>query len=463
MRDFLLRTSPLDRLGGELCDSVLDTAGSAERLAAMQAAGLFIVALTPRAGRYRVHHLLREVLARLLAREQPRAQAALHERASAWFAAHDLPADAIRHALAAGSARAPELVGNHWTASFNRGELTTVSAWLDQLPEETVDGDVRLWLAAVERRGPVVADELRRARGPAASACRIASAGRSCAAKPCAGALVAPRLGPGGCSRASSRASTSRPQVVDAGTSRPRGSATMNSPAGGWPQACRPCGIEDAVAELRAVQRGCRGGSRARGLQAVEHLLGQVLDDVRAGGAEYREPVRRWSPARAATGRRAAGLLPSPPCAPGAAGEARPRPARARGRQGVGVSGRGVAEPEVTRADLEQVPAGAQARQRQRRVGPRQWGDVKLGRSAVEPRNPSAVVVPGSAMTVKADRARGPRPPWPLLAARLSISSGSTTPVTVPRARRRPVRRLPCGAPSGQGRRRMAPVPEAHR
>ena len=135
----------LERLSGPLCDAVLETTGSAERLRALADAGLFVVGLDAARTWFRYHHLFRDILARRLEAERPGASTALHARASAWFAGADLPADAIRHALAAGTGAG--LVARHWRATFVRGELATVAGWLAALPADAVRDDPHLWLA----------------------------------------------------------------------------------------------------------------------------------------------------------------------------------------------------------------------------------------------------------------------------------------------------------------------------
>jgi len=146
-RAFLLQTSVLERVSGELCDAVVDGTGSADRLEALDAANLFLVALDSDREWFRYHHLFRDVLRRRLRREQGHLEEVLHRRAAAWLTAHGMPAEAIRHALAGDSGAAAELIAQHWRTFFNDGELATVSDWLARLPPDTVAIDARLWLA----------------------------------------------------------------------------------------------------------------------------------------------------------------------------------------------------------------------------------------------------------------------------------------------------------------------------
>ena len=70
-RDFLLRTSILERVSGPLCDHLLESSDAAELLLAIERANLFLVALDGRREWYRYHHLFADLLRHELARLQP--------------------------------------------------------------------------------------------------------------------------------------------------------------------------------------------------------------------------------------------------------------------------------------------------------------------------------------------------------------------------------------------------------
>lgn len=63
-RDLLLRAAPLELLSGSLCDAALGVQGSAEVLAELERANLFLVGLDDAGEWYRCHRLLREALRR---------------------------------------------------------------------------------------------------------------------------------------------------------------------------------------------------------------------------------------------------------------------------------------------------------------------------------------------------------------------------------------------------------------
>src|SRR5262245_13240463 len=88
-----------------------------------------------------------------LYRSEPDLVAGLHRRAAAWFEAEGLVDEAVRHLVAAGEiAGSADLIAADWVNEFNGGGLSTVSGWLDLLPEKTVSHDPRLsaaraWIA----------------------------------------------------------------------------------------------------------------------------------------------------------------------------------------------------------------------------------------------------------------------------------------------------------------------------
>ena len=148
VRAFLLETSVLERLSGELCDAVTGRAGSQAMLHHIERAGLFLVPLDEVRGWWRYHHLFADLLRARLEREQPGRVQELHRAAAAWSDEHDLGDDAVRHALAAGDAAwAAQLVERHVDALLRRSEGVTLRRWLSTLPVEVLRARPRLCLA----------------------------------------------------------------------------------------------------------------------------------------------------------------------------------------------------------------------------------------------------------------------------------------------------------------------------
>ncbi|MEM7343422.1 MAG: LuxR C-terminal-related transcriptional regulator [Chloroflexota bacterium] len=155
VRTFLLQTAILDRLSDSLCQAVqfgLDSTseGSAEEnasqhennkglLETLERHNLFVIPLDNQRQWYRYHHLFADVLqARLLA-EQPDQLPVLHQNASEWYDANNLPSEAIRHAFAAEDlARAATLIEVAWPAFRRDGQEGPMLAWMKKLPDELV-------------------------------------------------------------------------------------------------------------------------------------------------------------------------------------------------------------------------------------------------------------------------------------------------------------------------------------
>ncbi len=137
VRSFLLQTSVLDRLSGPLCDAVTDREDSKVLLETLERGNLFVVPLDDKRHWYRYHHLFADVLHAHSMEEQPDQIPIRHRRASEWFEQNGLPADAVRHALAAEDfERAAGLVELVVPAMRRTRQDETLSGWLKALPDE---------------------------------------------------------------------------------------------------------------------------------------------------------------------------------------------------------------------------------------------------------------------------------------------------------------------------------------
>src|SRR5262249_41088674 len=136
VRGFLLETSVLERLSGELCDAVTGRADSQAMLEAIERANLFLLPLDEVRGWWRYHQLFSDLLRARLQQEQPGKLAGLHRAAAEWCEAYGLLDETIRHALAAGDAAwAARLIERHYDALFRRAEGATVDRGVEALPE----------------------------------------------------------------------------------------------------------------------------------------------------------------------------------------------------------------------------------------------------------------------------------------------------------------------------------------
>ena len=166
VREFLLETSVLDRLSGELCDAVTGRADGQAMLEQVERAGLFLVPLDEVRGWWRYHHLFVDLLRARMQRDQPGRVRELQRAAAAWSDAHDLADDAIRHALAAGDAAwAARLIERHVDALLFHNEQATLQRRIETLPAELVRSRPRLllvqtwiaqWAGEVEAAGQLL-------------------------------------------------------------------------------------------------------------------------------------------------------------------------------------------------------------------------------------------------------------------------------------------------------------------
>jgi LuxR family maltose regulon positive regulatory protein len=147
-RDLLRRAAPLDTLSGALCDAALQTSGSADVLAELDRASLFVSPLDGRHEWYRCHRLLRDVLLRTPAVDTD--AAGVLTRAADWFAAQDRIDDAVRHLTRAGQGKAAAgLLLTHAESWFlDRGLAPTYLRLGDDLPRDVVSTELAISLAS---------------------------------------------------------------------------------------------------------------------------------------------------------------------------------------------------------------------------------------------------------------------------------------------------------------------------
>ena len=139
VREFLLRTSVLERLTGPLCDAVTGREGGRATLVALERANLFLVPLDDRRRWYRYHHLFADVLRAHLLDEHAGEVPELHRRAAAWFEAEGDTAQAIGHALAGGDPeRAADLMEGALQAMRRARREAELTGWMRSLPDAVV-------------------------------------------------------------------------------------------------------------------------------------------------------------------------------------------------------------------------------------------------------------------------------------------------------------------------------------
>ena len=147
VKDFLLKTSVLERLTASLCDSLTGHGGSQEMLVKLEQANLFLIPLDESRQWYRYHHLFAELLRHQLEVKSGLEEvAALRQRASQWYEDNGFSDDAIHHALLARDwKRAMRLIYAQSGARIKLGEWNTLFVWLQIIPDEVLRTQARLY------------------------------------------------------------------------------------------------------------------------------------------------------------------------------------------------------------------------------------------------------------------------------------------------------------------------------
>ncbi|MBX3059799.1 MAG: hypothetical protein KF770_25385 [Anaerolineae bacterium] len=149
VRDFLLKTSILDRFCAPLCAAVMETPLSdLPAIERLEREGLFIESLDSQNQWYRYHQLFRQLLRHRLEEQLPAAEvAALHKRAGIWLAANGLVEDAIDHALTGGDVPAAiNFLMAHSVTLLNKERWLLLESYLQKFSESTLRDDPRLLL-----------------------------------------------------------------------------------------------------------------------------------------------------------------------------------------------------------------------------------------------------------------------------------------------------------------------------
>jgi LuxR family maltose regulon positive regulatory protein len=136
IQSFLVQTSILERLNASLCNALTGRADSQAILEELERNNLFLTALDDERAWYRYHQLFADVLRHRLTEKSPADLAELHLRASEWFENEGLMMEAVHHALARHDwERAARLMENASESLRQRGEIATLTNWIQALPE----------------------------------------------------------------------------------------------------------------------------------------------------------------------------------------------------------------------------------------------------------------------------------------------------------------------------------------
>lgn len=141
VQEFLLRTSILERLNGDLCDALWpDTPIGQETLESLERANLFVIPLDRERRWYRYHHLFGDLLRQRAGQNlNPEDIAHDHIRASEWYEKNGEMHEAFQHAIAAKDFnRAADLAEKGWEAINASLQPAAWLAWTRHLPEDVI-------------------------------------------------------------------------------------------------------------------------------------------------------------------------------------------------------------------------------------------------------------------------------------------------------------------------------------
>jgi len=152
-RRFLLRTSILDRLTGDLCEDITGLPQGQERLAELYQQNLLINPLDDTGTWYHYHPLFAEALCAQLRKLEPEIVPELYRRASRWYEEHQDTEEACDYALRGGDLpHAANLLAELLPYLVAQGKFTRLRQWLDQIPQTEIEASPQLYIAALWRQ-----------------------------------------------------------------------------------------------------------------------------------------------------------------------------------------------------------------------------------------------------------------------------------------------------------------------
>ena len=145
MQDFLIETSILEQMCGDLCDAVrfhgTVPTNSQAILLQLERSNLFVIPLDDERQWYRYHHLFADLLQSILRQRRSAEQISeLHRRASQWYQDRKLLSEAMTHIMAAGDFEAAASVIEENMIGlidvYTRSKAPLLESWIARLPEE---------------------------------------------------------------------------------------------------------------------------------------------------------------------------------------------------------------------------------------------------------------------------------------------------------------------------------------
>ncbi len=140
IKDFLLRTSILEKMNAQLCDAVLNINGSQAILENLDRSNLFLVPLDDQRAWYRYHQLFSDLLQNRLSLFSQVDIQSLHRRAAAWLEENDLMEEALKHWLQAEDYEAASsLIEKFAPHLMSTSKFFFLRSLIERFPEQAFD------------------------------------------------------------------------------------------------------------------------------------------------------------------------------------------------------------------------------------------------------------------------------------------------------------------------------------
>lgn len=160
---FLLKTSILPRLSGELCAAVANEPEAGALLRMLERTNSFVIPLDGVNEWYRYHHLFADILVTRLRKTYDEELFALHITASHWFESHGWVMEAIEHALLGKEwLLATRLIVANAPWMLKRYENMTLRRWMNCFDKTWLSGQPELCIAFAWLHG--LSDEIEQAK-----------------------------------------------------------------------------------------------------------------------------------------------------------------------------------------------------------------------------------------------------------------------------------------------------------
>jgi len=151
VRNFLLKTSILNKLSGSLCDAVLQLKNSETILESLEKRNIFLISLDDERKWFRYHHLFANLLRSRLSHSFNDQISKLHSLASDWYIRNDLTEDAIEHLIEIKEyERTSTLIIDQFDKIWESGQHYKFERWLNNLPDEFIFSRPQLLILKAE-------------------------------------------------------------------------------------------------------------------------------------------------------------------------------------------------------------------------------------------------------------------------------------------------------------------------